>query len=325
MTSPTSPSFSAAASLGPVVLSQSGQDSIYLHVKKTFLEFYTQEQKDAKRSACIRSLSSDCANARCKEAGAAASTPSSVSGEPQATDNTDAAMNTSSTQSRCQSRSLSSQPQVSDDSCSVCTASFKSPTPPQQVSPRTWDVAEVAKIPSFVPQPRVFMWPMACNQQAPDSPTAISNNGVNSPVTKKQLQKKDLSKLGSTDVAEVTTVMVRGIPCSFSQDRVLQILNDVGLEGKYNFFYLPYAGKSSSNLGYAFVNFVDAESAAHATASLDGVALDPERSVKFCTITPADIQGLENLRKHFRRTAVCRSRRGPMFLQTQMEAIEVAA
>jgi hypothetical protein len=59
---------------------------------------------------------------------------------------------------------------------------------------------------------------------------------------------------------------------------------------------------------------VDAESASLCSAVLDGVALDPQRSAKVLTITPADIQGLDNLRKHFRRTAVSRSTRGPMFI-----------
>merc|ERR1719191_2006548 len=113
------------------------------------------------------------------------------------------------------------------------------------------------------------------------------------PSKKKQIQKKDLTKLGEVDNAEVTTVMVRGIPCSFSQERVIQLLDEAGLAGKFNFFYLPYAGKSSSNLGYAFVNFVDSEAALACATLFDGVALDPQRSAKFCTITKADIQGLE--------------------------------
>merc|ERR1719375_1749755 len=110
-----------------------------------------------------------------------------------------------------------------------------------------------------------------------------------SSTTKKQSQKKELMKLGNdVDATETTTLMIRGIPCSFSQEHVLQLFDELGLAGKYNFFYLPYAGKSSSNLGYAFVNFVDAKSATTCSASLDGVALDPDRSKKFCRIPPAD-------------------------------------
>merc|ERR1719379_2790882 len=111
-------------------------------------------------------------------------------------------------------------------------------------------------------------------------------------------------------------MMVRGIPCSFSQDLMMSIIDNAGLTSKYNFFYLPRAGNNGSNLGYAFINFIDHESAEKMSAHFNGVPLDPSRSMKVCTISPADIQGLANLRKHFRRTAVSRGCRGPVFLKT---------
>jgi len=63
------------------------------------------------------------------------------------------------------------------------------------------------------------------------------------------------------------------------------------------------------------VNFVDGQCAEHFVATFNGVPLDPSRSMKVCTISPGDIQGLGNLRKHFRRTAVSRGSRGPVFLK----------
>lgn len=131
-------------------------------------------------------------------------------------------------------------------------------------------------------------------------------------------REKDLSGLGiNGSKTEVTTVMIKGIPCKYSQNRMIQLLDKMGFEGKYDFMYLPHVGKSSSNLGYAFVNFVEAESVPLCTTALDGLQLDPERSVKTCRVIPADIQGLDNLKKHFKRTAVSRSTHGPRFLQVQ--------
>merc|ERR1719262_1120212 len=119
-------------------------------------------------------------------------------------------------------------------------------------------------------------------------------------------KKQDLKKFNGEAVPknEVTTLMVRGIPCSFSQEHMMKIIDEAGLRAKYNFFYLPRAGNNGSNLGYAFLNFVEPESASLCTSRLDGIPLDASRSSKVCTIAPGDIQGLVNLRKHFRRTAV---------------------
>merc|ERR1719160_626941 len=133
----------------------------------------------------------------------------------------------------------------------------------------------------------------------------------------KAAKKQDLKKLNKSaankDVA--TTLMIRGIPCSFSQEALLLLIDNAGLKNKYNFFYLPRDGNRSSNLGYAFINFVDQASADLCTNTFKGVPLAPVRSMKTCMISPADIQGLPALWKHFRRTAVSRGSHGPMFLK----------
>lgn len=113
----------------------------------------------------------------------------------------------------------------------------------------------------------------------------------------------------------VTTLMIRGIPCSFPQQALISLLNDAGLEGKYNFFYLPRDSNRNSNLGYAFINFVDPQYAEVCAAAFQDVPLAPGRSQKTCTVSAADIQGLSGLWKHFRRTAVSRGSNGPMFLK----------
>jgi hypothetical protein len=123
---------------------------------------------------------------------------------------------------------------------------------------------------------------------------------------------------------EYLTLMIRGIPCSLTQQDMFNILDNSGLSGKYDFFYLPKAGASASNLGYAFVNFVDCESANACTMALQGKMLS-ERSTKVCQITPADIQGLPKLRSHFRRSTFRRASR-PVFVETEpMEAQKSAS
>lgn len=133
----------------------------------------------------------------------------------------------------------------------------------------------------------------------------------------KKKDAKKLNKSGTVPAEEVTTLMIRGIPCSFSQQALTSMLNDAGLKDKYDFFYLPRDGQKNSNLGYAFVNFVDVKSAEHCSTLFEGVQLDPFRSPKTCRISPGAIQGLPGLWDHFRNTAVSCGSNGPQFLNVK--------
>jgi hypothetical protein len=123
----------------------------------------------------------------------------------------------------------------------------------------------------------------------------------------KPAKKQDLKKLNraaAVPLGDATTLMIRGIPCTFSQEALIGFIENAGLIGKYNFFYLPRSNNRSSNLGYCLINFVDQESAELCTAAFKGVRLDPAQSMKTCTISPADIQGLANLWKHSKGSVV---------------------
>jgi RNA recognition motif-containing protein len=131
---------------------------------------------------------------------------------------------------------------------------------------------------------------------------------------KKPKAKQDLSEF-KTHASAITTLMIRGIPCSFSQEELLSVVDSAGLAGKYDFFYMPRAGKTTSNLGYAFINFVQSTHAWTCAYTFNDVRLDPSRSTKVCSVTVADIQGITNLRKHFRRSVVSRGPNAPMFFR----------
>jgi hypothetical protein len=94
----------------------------------------------------------------------------------------------------------------------------------------------------------------------------------------------------------------------------MSLLDEAGLKGHYDFFYLPKDSKKNANLGYAFVNFVDVQSAEHCTTKFQGVRLAPFRSAKSCSVAVASIQGLANLSAHFKTTGASRTSHGPMFL-----------
>lgn len=305
--------FSAAAAVAPVKLwnESCGEGSVFVSAKNTFLEFYNDEKKAIKRSACARSASAD-SHFTCER--------SSVS-----TTATHTPTNRSSSPSN---RSQDLESLGSNDHPLSQGADLRSPG----TSPRRYQhddanhssksITGSGKSKSGYPpvlQIVPMMMPvMMKTVNDPEKETPPSTPVKPTKSDRLACKKQDLKKFNGEAVPknEVTTLMVRGIPCSFSQEHMMKIIDHAGLRAKYNFFYLPRAGNNGSNLGYAFLNFVDNECATKCMNQFNGVPLDPSRSMKVCTISPADIQGLSNLRKHFRRTAVSRGCRGPVFLKT---------
>eukprot|EP00746_Dinoflagellata_sp_MGD_P147226 gnl/MRDRNA2_/MRDRNA2_79585_c0_seq2.p1 gnl/MRDRNA2_/MRDRNA2_79585_c0~~gnl/MRDRNA2_/MRDRNA2_79585_c0_seq2.p1 ORF type:complete len:404 (-),score=52.99 gnl/MRDRNA2_/MRDRNA2_79585_c0_seq2:201-1313(-) len=156
-------------------------------------------------------------------------------------------------------------------------------------------------------------------------PCPIQGNTAQKPADKSlEKQSKRISetcsKGGPVPTEGPTTLMIRGIPCSITQEELMELMDQAGLKGKYDFFYLPTdrtksTGKKSVNLGYAFVNFTDHQSAEHCTTTFRDVPLAPGRSQKKCAISPADVQGIPSLKDHFKRAAVMsRGAHGPIFL-----------
>jgi len=171
------------------------------------------------------------------------------------------------------------------------------------------------------PQPLGMLAPMDVSKLVNSKANAGGNSNSQRRFQKENGDKKktNLKKLNptpseSSDYFGITTLMIRGIPCSFTQEDLLNLIAGADLMEHCDFFYLPTAANSKSNLGYAFLNFAETLYAWTCAFTFNGLRLDPARSTKICSVSPADIQGIENLRKHFRRTVVNRGPRGPLFL-----------
>ncbi|CAJ1406054.1 unnamed protein product [Effrenium voratum] len=54
-----------------------------------------------------------------------------------------------------------------------------------------------------------------------------------------------------------TSVMLRNLPNNYTRSKLLEMLDNEGFAGKYNFVYLPIDFQTEASLGYAFVNLVD--------------------------------------------------------------------
>jgi len=75
---------------------------------------------------------------------------------------------------------------------------------------------------------------------------------------------------GEEDETELTTVMFRNVPYTCTRDELLQVINEEGFVGKYDFVYLPADFRTRSSFGYAFINFVSQRAAEEFQSHFNG-------------------------------------------------------
>jgi len=142
-----------------------------------------------------------------------------------------------------------------------------------------------------------------------DSPIVAPSSCENDKVRAQRFaaKKKDLLSQYSHHDGPIQTLMIRNIPCRVTQQQLIDIIDAMGFEGKYDFLYLPTGGRSStvgsSNLGYGFINYEEPEDAELFQQSFMNYQFEGTTSTKVCTVKPAHIQGLQNNILHFDRTA----------------------
>lgn len=108
-------------------------------------------------------------------------------------------------------------------------------------------------------------------------------------------------------IAKPTTLMIRNVPNRSSQQELVQELEEIGFAGTFNFFYAPIDSGTMGNVGYAFVNFVDANWAAHCRKVVDGYAFKKNQRRGFrkvASVSVAHLQGLQANIRHYQNTAV---------------------
>jgi len=105
-----------------------------------------------------------------------------------------------------------------------------------------------------------------------------------------------------------TTVMMRNIPSSYTREMLLELVNRKGFTGSYDLVYLPIDFQNNaSNLGYSFINFVDAEVANRFHKQFDGFCqwTIESCSLKVCEVTWSDaMQGIDAHVERYRNSPV---------------------
>merc|ERR1712194_106445 len=88
-----------------------------------------------------------------------------------------------------------------------------------------------------------------------------------------------------------TTLMLRNVPNKYTQRMLLDLLNEKGFKGEYDFFYLPIDFTNRCNMGYAFINVTSHEAAERFRVAFDKAKLKAYNSPKVCDVKYARLQG----------------------------------
>jgi RNA recognition motif-containing protein len=102
---------------------------------------------------------------------------------------------------------------------------------------------------------------------------------------------------------DLTTVMMRNLPVELTRDMLLQLLNDRGFAGDFNFVYMPIDFVKKVGLGYAFVNLSHNDVAPRFWRSFDRFDSWPVCSTKVCRLGwSSPHQGLQNHVERYRNS-----------------------
>lgn len=100
-----------------------------------------------------------------------------------------------------------------------------------------------------------------------------------------------------------TTLMIRNIPNKYTQQMLLQEINQRH-HGKYDFFYLPIDFKNKCNMGYAFINFMDPAHIVRFYQEFDNQKWTNFNSEKVCAISYARLQGKQAMITRFQNSSL---------------------
>jgi len=120
---------------------------------------------------------------------------------------------------------------------------------------------------------------------------------------------------------DVTTVMMRNLPNKYTQQMLLEELQDGGfrLQNDIDFFYLPMDHSNAANLGYCFINFVETALANAFASSFQGKKMRRFNSSKTVVVMPASIQGYDRNYAYYASTRVAQAedpQYRPLFLRS---------
>jgi len=139
-------------------------------------------------------------------------------------------------------------------------------------------------------RPRTYSAPLAsseasCGSDDPATPAGLRTRGLTvGDLTCETRAEEDENTEPST------TVMLRNLPQYFTRASLLELIDEAGFFGSYDFVYLPTDFNSQAGLGYAFVNLMGSDAAARFWAHFDNFSAWPLESAKVLdAFTPSTV------------------------------------
>jgi len=113
---------------------------------------------------------------------------------------------------------------------------------------------------------------------------------------------------GAEQKSEKITVLLRSVPTDFTRAELVELLEDEGFDGAFDFVYLPIDFGSEACLGFAFVNFRCPGDARRCWEIFSGLTDWGRPSEKACEVMWAEpCQGLEAHVERYRSSPVMHS------------------
>ena len=104
---------------------------------------------------------------------------------------------------------------------------------------------------------------------------------------------------------QLQTIMLRNLPNDYPRDMLIELLDNEGFAGRYNFVYLPMDFHKMAGLGYAFVNMETPEDAQAAWKHFTGFQQWTLHSPKVCQVAwSTPLQGLKANVERYRNSPV---------------------
>lgn len=103
---------------------------------------------------------------------------------------------------------------------------------------------------------------------------------------------------------ERTTVMMCGVPFSYTRDKLVDLFVSRGFSTQFDFIHMPINFSTTLGVGYVFVNFTSHEQARQFMLTFDGFDGWESFSKKACVTRWSDDQGLEANVSRYRNSPI---------------------